>query len=477
MKLRNNWIILLVGFTYVASAQVEVLGEREKTYDTVDSLVVRSVFDEALINGKSYSQLNYLCKVIGKRITGSQQAEDALEWAQKEVERYGTDRVYMQSVEAEHWIRGDKESVRIDGDRDILLKSCALGGSVSTNGPLQAQVIEVKGMEDLKNYNVGDFKGKIVFYNEPMDKKKINTFEAYGACVSQRYGGASEAAKYGAVGVLVRSLTTLTDDFAHTGSMGYTPGTSKIPAASISTRDADILSQYIADSGTANITMNFNCYTAENPVTTHNLIAEITGSENPEQIIVFGAHIDSWDKGEGAHDDGAGTVQCMEVLRLFREVGIRPRNTIRMVLYMNEENGNRGGKTYARRAKLANESHICAIESDRGGFSPRGFSIDATSDQVAHVASWEGLLEEYGLHFFKKGYSGVDIGPLKNKENQVDSNLFLMGLYPDPQRYFDYHHSDDDVFENVNQRELELGGASMATMVYLVDKYWYLFSK
>ncbi|MFB1002850.1 MAG: M20/M25/M40 family metallo-hydrolase, partial [Bacteroidia bacterium] len=207
------------------------------------------------------------------------------------------------------------------------------------------------------------------------------------------------------------------------------------------------------------------------------LIAEITGSENPEQIIVFGAHIDSWDKGEGAHDDGAGTVQCMEVLRLFREVGIRPRNTIRMVLYMNEENGNRGGKTYARRAKLANESHICAIESDRGGFSPRGFSIDATSDQVAHVASWEGLLEEYGLHFFKKGYSGVDIGPLKNKENQVDSNLFLMGLYPDPQRYFDYHHSDDDVFENVNQRELELGGASMATMVYLVDKYWYLFSK
>jgi len=475
MNLRNNWIILLVGFTYISSAQSVVVDVRKKTYDTTDSLVIRSLFDEALTNGKSYSQLNYLCKVIGKRITGSQQAENAVVWAQKEVEKYGADRVYKQRIQAEHWIRGDKERVSIEGDREILLKSCALGGSVSSNGPLRAPVIEVKGIEDLKNYDVGDFAGKIVFYNEPMDKKLINTFEAYGACVSQRYSGAAEASRYGAVGVLVRSMTTLTDHFPHTGSMGYRPGIQKIPAAAISTQDADILSQYLVDNDSAIVTMEFNCYTADRTVKTNNLIAEITGSENPEQIIVFGAHIDSWDKGEGAHDDGAGTVQCMEVLRLFRELDIHPRNTIRMVLYMNEENGNRGGKTYAQEAKKANESHICAIESDRGGFSPRGFSIDARSDQIAQVASWEGLLEEYGLHFFKKGYGGVDIGPLKIEENRVDSSLFLMGLYPDPQRYFDYHHTDDDVFENVNQRELELGGASMATIVYLVDKYSYLF--
>lgn len=477
MKLRNSLILILLTCSVILMAQEETTETPKQTYDVSDSLVVRSIFDDALTNGKSYGQLSYLCKVIGKRITGSQQAEDALAWAQKEVGKYGVDRLYMQSVKAEHWIRGDKEWVAISEDIDMLLQSCALGGSISTDGPLQANVIEVKGIDDLKNYNVGDFKGKIVFFNEPMDKKKINTFEAYGACVSQRYSGASEAAKYGAVGVLVRSMTTLTDNFAHTGSMGYIDGMRKIPAAAISTQDADILHQYILDNGTATITMNLSCYTSTQPVMTHNLIAEIKGSDNPDQVIVFGAHIDSWDKGEGAHDDGAGTVQCMEVLRLFKEVGIRPRNTIRMVLYMNEENGNMGGKTYAEKAKVAKESHICAIESDRGGFSPRGFSIDGTQEQIDQVASWEGLLEEYGLHFFKKGYGGVDIGPLKKEENLVNDKLFLMGLYPDSQRYFDYHHSDDDVFENVNQRELELGGASMAAMVYLVDKYWYLFSK
>lgn len=477
MKFRNTIFLLLISYCWTVSAQEATSETPERTYDTSDSLVVRALFDEALTNGKSYGQLSYLCKVIGKRITGSQQAENALAWAQKEVGRYGVDRLYMQSVKAEHWIRGDKEWVAISEDIDMLLKSCALGGSISTDGPLQANVIEVKGIEDLKNYNVGDFSGKIVFFNEPMDKKKINTFEAYGACVAQRYNGASEAAKYGAVGVLVRSMTTLTDNFAHTGSMGYIEGQRKIPAAAISTQDADILHQYIIDNGTATITMNLNCYTSQQPVMTHNLIAEIKGTDNPEQVVVFGAHIDSWDKGEGAHDDGAGVVQCMEVLRMFKEVGIRPRNTVRMVLYMNEENGNMGGKTYAEKAKQANESHICAIESDRGGFSPRGFSIDGTPEQIAQVASWEGLLEDYGLHFFKKGFGGVDIGPLKQEENRVNDKLFLMGLYPDSQRYFDYHHSDDDVFENVNQRELELGGASMAAMVYMVDKYWYLFSK
>lgn len=477
MKLRNSLSLILICFVQFADAQKETKAKPARTYDVSDSLVVRAIFDEALTNGRSYGQLSYLCKVIGKRITGSQQSENALEWAQREVGKYAVDRLYMQSVEAQHWIRGDKEWVAISEDIDMLLNACALGGSISTDGPLQANVIEVRGIEDLKNYNVGDFEDKIVFFNEPMDKRKINTFEAYGACVSQRYSGASEAAKYGAVGVLVRSMTTLTDNFAHTGSMSYTEGMRKIPAAAISTQDADILHQYIVDNGTATITMNLNCYTSNQPVMTHNLIAEIKGSDNPEQVIVFGAHIDSWDKGEGAHDDGAGTVQCMEVLRLFKEVGIRPRNTIRMVLYMNEENGNMGGKTYAERAKLVDESHICAIESDRGGFSPRGFSIDGTRDQIAHVESWTGLLEDYGLHYFKKGYGGVDIGPLKKEENIVNNNLVLMGLYPDSQRYFDYHHSDDDVFENVNQRELELGGASMATMVYLVDKYWYLFAK
>jgi len=468
MRLRNKLVYILCLVSLVARAQ-------EKSYDTSDSLLVRAIFDEALLNGKSYNQLNYLCKAIGHRITGSPQAEQALEWAQSEVRGYNVDRLLMQNVQAEHWVRGDKELVAINKDVDLLLNACALGGSVSTDGPLQAEVVEVSGMEELSGYSAGELKGKIVFLNEPMDKSLINTFDAYGACVSQRYNGAAEAAKYGAVAVLVRSMTTLTDVKAHTGSMGYREGIARIPAAAISTQDADVLHSYIEDLGTATVTMNLSCYTAATKVSTSNLIAEIKGSENPENILVFGAHIDSWDKGEGAHDDGAGVVQCMEVLRLFKAIGIQPKNTIRMVLYMNEENGNMGGKTYAARAKADGENHICAIESDRGGFSPRGFSIDAKDSQIVTIARWEELLEEYGLHYFKKGYSGVDIGPLKSKENRVNDNLILMGLFPDSQRYFDYHHSKDDVFENVNQRELELGGASMATMVYLMDKYWYLF--
>ena len=196
--------------------------------------------------------------------------------------------------------------------------------------------------------------------------------------------------------------------------------------------------------------------------------------EGPPTHQAVGRHI-SWDLGEGAHDDGAGVVQCMEVLRLFNALNIKPKNTIRMVLYMNEENGNMGGKTYAANAKLAGENHICALESDRGGFSPRGFSIDGKEAQLAVIQQWQSLLDPYGLHYFKPGYGGVDIGPLKNEENRVNEDIMLLGLYPDPQRYFDYHHSSDDVFENVNQRELELGGASMAAMIYLIDTYWTKF--
>lgn len=476
MKLRTNLSCILLSLVWVVSAQSSQSSITPHTYDTTDSLLLRSLFDEALLNGKSYEQLNFLCKVIGKRITGSQEAEQALAWAQHEVRKYGADSVYMQRVKAQHWIRGNIERVAIRGDLDIQLNALALGGSVGTNEPIEASVVEVKSLEDLKNFSKSQLDGKIVFFNEPMDKRKINTFDAYGACVSQRYNGAAEAAQYGAIGVLVRSMTTLTDNFAHTGSMAYQAGQVKIPAVAISTKDADILHQYILDNGAAIITINLNCYTKESPAMTHNLIAEIKGSENPEKVIVFGAHIDSWDIGEGAHDDGAGTVQCMEVLRLFDMVGIKPKNTVRMVLYINEENGNRGGETYAQQAKEANEFHICAIESDRGGFSPRGFSIDGSPQQIAHIASWSQLLGDYGLHYFQKGYGGVDIGPLKNNKYIVNNHLFLMGLYPDPQRYFDYHHSADDVFENVNQRELELGGASLAAMVYLVDKYWFLVS-
>lgn len=467
MKLKFKAIVLLF-----LSLHIKVSAQ----YSASDSLTIRQLFTTALTEGQSYQNLEFLCKEIGHRLTGSEGGEKALDWAKQITSTYNLDTVYKQPIEAPLWKRGTKETVLLKGDTDISLDACALGGSVGTNGPITARVVKVEGIEDLENVDPELLKGAIVFYNKPMDKAKINTFEAYGGCVSQRYWGASEAVKYGAVAVLVRSLTTLTDDFPHTGSMGYKDGVHKIPAAALSTEDADRLNEYCTANGSALLTLELNCYNA-GTIQTSNVIGEIRGTENPDQVIVIGAHIDSWDKGEGAHDDGAGVVQCMEVLRLFKVLAIQPKNTLRMVLFMNEESGNMGGKTYADIAKENNENHLFAIETDRGGFTPRGFSIQGSEAQINMVAQYEELLEPYGLHYFQEGFGGVDIGPLASKENKVNPNLMLLGLYPDPQRYFDYHHSDDDVFENVNQRELELGGASIAAMVYLLDHYWERFSQ
>ncbi len=433
-----------------------------------DSIQIKKIFNEALLNGESYENLEYLCKQIGHRLTGSSGASKAIDWSVEVVSEYGLDQVYKQQIEAPLWIRGTKEIVLLDGKP---LEASALGGSIGTESPLKARVVEVDGIEDLERFKGDVLEGAIVFYNKPFDRSKINTFEAYGACASQRYWGANAAAEKGAVGVLVRSLTTLTDHFPHTGSMVYKDGVNKIPSVAISTAHADSLHEVLATSEEHFVTIDLDCY-SNDKIETYNVIGEIKGSEFPNEIIVIGGHMDSWDVGEGAHDDGAGVVQCMEVMRLFKALNIQPKRTIRMVLYMNEENGNFGGTTYASEAKAKGENHIGAIETDRGGFTPRGFSIDGKPSQVEAIAQWRELLEPYGLHFFEAGYGGVDIGPLKRKENIVNENLVLLGLYPDPQRYFDYHHSDDDVFENVNQRELELGGASMAAMVYLLDKYW-----
>jgi hypothetical protein len=304
-----------------------------------------------------------------------------------------------------------------------------------------------------------------------MDKSIINTFKSYGACVDQRYWGASMASRYGALAVMVRSMTTLTDDHAHTGSMGYEKGVDKIPAVAVSTKDADYLHELIAKGESLKVSLELDC--RENPdIKSYNVIGEIKGSEFPNQYLIVGGHLDSWDIGEGAHDDGAGIVHSIEALRLLMVNGYKPKHSLRVVLFMNEENGNRGGITYASQAKRNNENHLFALESDNGGFSPRGFSIDGSDDQIEFLQNFKELLEPYGIHYFKRGYAGVDIGPLKHEDNIINDQILLMGLNPDPQRYFDYHHAETDVFENVNQRELELGGASMAAIIYLVDRYW-----
>jgi len=304
---------------------------------------------------------------------------------------------------------------------------------------------------------------KIVFFNRPMDPKLIDTFHAYGGCMNQRSEGAGEAVEYGAVAVIVRSLSLNLDDDPHTGNMRYVEGRKKIPAVAISTKSANYLSESLLKNPDLEFLMKTSCRQYDD-VKSYNVVGQINGIENSDEIILVGGHLDSWDTGDGAHDDGAGCVQSLEVLRIFMDLGIKPKKTIRAVLFMNEENGNRGGKKYAELAKANKEFHIAAIESDRGGFTPRGFDVNGTEQDLKKISAWKGILEPYGLHVFRSGFGGVDIYPLK------DQNVPLIGFIPDPQRYFDYHHSPEDVFENVNKRELELGAASMAALVYLISE-------
>lgn len=434
-----------------------------------DSLTIRNLFDMALLNGKSYDWLDDLSTQIGGRLSGSLEAEKAVIYTKEELDKLGLDKVWLQPVMVPKWTRGIPEYAYVETAPGItsLQDICALGGSVATPAAgLKAEVIEVSGIEDLENYGRERIQGKIVFYNRPMQANLINTFNSYGGCVDQRYAGAMEAAKYGAVGIVVRSMTLRDDDFPHTGSMTYgdLPRSQRIPACAISTNGAKYLSNALKLKPDLKFYFKQNCRVFAD-VQSYNVIGEITGSEFPNKYMVVGGHLDSWDLGDGSHDDGAGCVQSMEVLRLFKKIKYRPRHSIRVVLFMNEENGLRGGKKYAEEAKRKQEEHVFALESDAGGFTPRGFSFDTDDANFNQIKSWEALFKPYLITYFEKGGSGADIGPLKNNK------IVLAGLRPDSQRYFDYHHAANDTFDAVNKRELELGGAAMASLVYLFDKY------
>ena len=345
-----------------------------------DEKVISDIYTNSLTNGQSYKWLDYLSNNIGSRLSGSLGAEKAVAWTKEELETLGLDKVWLQPVMVPKWVRGVPEFAYIETSPGSTIKVniCALGGSISTpSAGLKAKIIEVSGVDELEKLGKDKIEGKIVFFNRPMDASLINTFESYGGCVNQRYSGAMEASKFGAIGVIVRSMNLRIDDLPHTGSMTYgnIPPDDRIPSAAISTKHADLLS------GMVKLDNNIQFYFKQNSkqlddVLSHNVIGEITGSEYPDEYIVVGGHLDSWDLGDGAHDDGAGCTQSMEVLRLLKLSGIKPKRSIRVVLFMNEENGLRGGNKYAEIAAQKNENHIFALESDAGGFTPRGFYFD-----------------------------------------------------------------------------------------------------
>ena len=430
---------------------------------------IDKVYNEALSNGQSYEWLDYLSNEIGGRLSGSINYDRSVKWGKDELNLIGIDSVWLQPVMIPKWVRGAPEYAHIESSpgNTISVPIAALGGSISTPSiGISANVIEVKSFDELNNIGKDSISGKIIFFNRKMDPTLINTFQSYGGSVNQRTQGAAKAAKLGAIGVIVRSMTTTLDDYPHTGSMYYDglELNERIPAAAISTNGAELLSSML--SLNPNIKFFFRQNSKNFPdVLSYNVIGQIDGSERSDEIIVVGGHLDSWDLGDGSHDDGAGIVQSMEVLRILKSLNYKPKRTIRVVLFANEENGLRGGNKYAELAKKNNETHFFALESDAGGFTPRGFSFDTSESEFNSLKEFKHLFKEYGADDFIIGGSGADIGPLK------DNKIILAGLRPDPQRYFDYHHAASDTFDKINKRELELGAAAMTALVYLLDNY------
>lgn len=450
---------------YLAALLLSLLGPASAQND--DSVAIKRIANEIMARGTAYENLRHLCKKVGPRLSGSPQAQKAVEATYQMLKDAGADTVYLQPCMVPHWVRGEKEQgyIQVANGVKYQLKLCALGNSEGTGKKgLTASVIEVRNFEELDRLGTDVIKGKIVFFNYPMNPTYIRSFMAYGESGAYRTRGPARAAKYGAAAVIVRSLASNLDDFPHTGTTIYNDSFPKIPAVAISTNDAEWLSkQLMRKMVTTAYIRTTSTMLPDAP--SFNVVGEIRGTEIPGEIITVGGHLDSWDLAEGAQDDGAGCVQSIEVLRAFKALGLKSKRTIRAVMFMNEENGGRGADKYLALAKEKNEKHIFALESDAGGFTPRGFGLDMPEEKRQKAMAWKNLLYPYGVYELTAGGGGSDIGPLK----QIGAAL--AGLSPDSQRYFDLHHAATDTFEAVSKRELHLGAVNMAALIYLVDKY------
>jgi len=426
-----------------------------------DEKMLRALYTAALTNSPAYERLRELTVKFPGRLSGSKNLEGAVQWAHDLLRQQGADRTELQPVMVPHWERGAKESIRLAGGSPLT--AVALGGSVPTpDGGLTAPVVELLSLDELKT---ADVKGRIVFFNRPMNPAHVSTGLAYRDAGDQRNQGPGAAGKYGAVGVLMRSLTLAHDDLPHTGNTTYLPDVPRIPAAALSTVAADHLSAALKLDPTLTAEMIINSRWFDD-APSHNVIGELRGSAHPEQVIVIGGHLDSWDIAPGAHDDGAGCIQSLEVLRLLKAVGYVPRHTIRCVLFTNEENGTRGAAAYSTAVAAKKEPHLFALETDSGGYQPRGFNLgNPAGDAAKRAARWLPLFEPYGICHFQDGGGGTDVHPL------LAQGTTVAGLTPDSQRYFDIHHTTGDSIDQVNPRELELGAAAMAALVYLVDQH------
>ena len=457
MKSILSFAVLLFFATFSKAQQ-----SLNKNYKN-DSIQIKKLADEVMVNSTAYKNLRMLCKDIGPRLSGSSNALKAVYAAKKMLETAGADTVYLQPCVVPHWVRGDIEEgyIIINGLKEKI-KLTSLGNSEGTNGKLiNAEIVEIKKIDDISKINV---RGKIVLINIEMNPTYVKTFRAYSESGVGRRAGPSLAAKFGAVAVMVRSLASNEDDHPHTGATVYNDSFPKIPAVAISTQTANKLSAVLQSGKIVKGFIKSNCKMM-GTANSFNVIGEIRGVKFPEQIITVGGHLDSWDLAEGAHDDGTGVVQSIEIIRSIKAQVIKPLRTIRAVLFMNEENGGGGSIAYLQNVKQKGEQNIFALESDAGGFTPRGFNLDMSSQKEQVVKEWSPLFFPYGVYDFNEKGSGSDVGPLK------EIGTALAGLQTDSQRYFDIHHAETDVFEAVSKRELDLGALNMAALIWLVSEY------
>jgi len=430
----------------------------------IDSAYLKKISDNIMWNGTCYENLRVLTKTVGHRLSASPEAERAVEWGRKAMLQAGADRVWLQPVDVPKWVRGKEAlQVQLNGKDFVPVAMLSLGNTDGTNGKvLEREIVCVPDLEAFEAMPEAAVKDKIIFFNYRFRQDIINTFEGYGDAVKYRWMAVNKASAKGAAGVIIRSVSTGADDAPHTGSCRYLDSTQHIPAIAIGNTSADNLGKACAN-GKVKARLVSDCG-MKGTARSYNVIGEIQGTDKNNEIILVGGHLDSWDVGEGAHDDGAGCVQSIEVIRTLQAMNIRPRHTVRAVLFMNEENGVKGGNAYADSAAKAGEHTIFAMESDAGGFVPRGIGLEMSAEMKTRIRAWAPLFRPYNVWDFDQEEGGVDISPLKK------TGTPLAGLLPDPQRYFDLHHSANDVFEAVSHRELKIGAFTMTAMVLLVDR-------
>lgn len=427
--------------------------------------VSKRILESTIEDNDGYKKMQELCDGIGHRLSGSPQLTQAIHWAADSMREDGQENVRIEPVMVPHWVRGS-ESLVMTQPRPATIAMLGLGRSVGTpKEGITAEVVVVSDEAELGALGDGA-SGKIVLFNNPMPSYDPDTGAGYGQTVRFRSNGARLAAAQGAVACLVRSVTAHSLRSPHTGAMNYGDAEVKVPAAAISTEDAAMLAR-LQDRGVPIVvTLKMQAHTLED-APSGNVIGELRGTTNPEEIIVIGGHIDSWDVGQGAHDDATGCVMAMEAINVLRNLNLKPRRTIRVVLWTNEENGLAGGKLYAADHKDELENHVAAIESDSGGFKPLGYSFECSDEEKLIAAEKQlrdmaTLLDPVGAGRITVGSSGADLGPMR------DAGIILMGHRVNGEKYFNYHHSHADTLDKVDPHEFSQNIAVMATMAYIL---------